>query len=62
MTMHFGFQGAIISRILLGAVHGPVTSIIAASFFNWIPPDELTLASTLSTIGERFYYSSDKIY
>ena len=35
----------------MGAVHGPVTSIIAASFFTWIPPSELTLATTISTLG-----------
>ena len=60
MTIQFGFQGAIISRIILGAVHAPVTSIIAASLFNWIPPDELTLltlATTISTMGKGFKYS-----
>ena len=57
MTIQFGFQGAIISRIILGAVHAPVTSVIAASLFNWIPPDELTLATTISTMGKGFKYS-----
>ena len=58
MTIQFGFKGAVISRIMLGAVHGPVTSIIAASFFTWIPPDELTLATTISTMGIGLNYSN----
>ena len=38
-------------RLLLGCVHGPITSLIAASMYAWVLPTELTSMNALANIG-----------
>jgi hypothetical protein len=35
ITMTFGFYGAIASRIVLGIIHGPASSIISGLWYYW---------------------------
>ena len=51
MTQLFGLYGAIGLRFLLGATHGPCTSLVAYSWYLWVLPYELTTANTISNLG-----------
>lgn len=51
VTCTFGFYGAVISRILLGVVHGPTTSIICGTWYYWCLVSELTTLSAVYQVG-----------
>ena len=50
-TSSFGLYGAIIVRFLIGASHGPCTSLIAYSWYLWMLPTELTRANAAANVG-----------
>ena len=51
VTQLFGLYGAMGLRFIIGATHGPCTSIIAYSMYLWILPFELTTSNALLNIG-----------
>ena len=51
ITQSFGLYGAIGLRFILGATHGPCTSLVAYSWYLWVLPYELTTANTISNLG-----------
>ena len=51
ITQLFGLYGAMGLRFIIGATHGPCTSLIAYSMYLWILPFELTTSNALLNIG-----------
>lgn len=51
ITMTFGFYGAIASRIVLGIIHGPASSIISGLWYYWCLKEELTTISSIYQFG-----------
>jgi len=57
ITIAFGAYGAGVSRLILGAIHGPVTSMISGSWYYWSLRCELT--KTPFFIGRRHFCTTD---
>ena len=54
ITQLFGLYGAMGLRFIIGATHGPFTSLFAYSMYLWMLPLELTTTNALLNIGGAF--------